>query len=106
MQKAQPVTLAHHIGAYFEMFKRDRSRLNDIYKRMNYCPLGSGALAGTTYPLDREYTASLLGFNGPTLNSMDSVSDRDYLIEFSSAMSIIMMHLSRFCEEITIWKFQ
>ncbi len=103
LQKAQPVTLAHHIGAYFEMFKRDRSRLNDIYKRMNYCPLGSGALAGTTYPLDREYTASLLGFNGPTLNSMDSVSDRDYLIEFSSAMSIIMMHLSRFCEEITIW---
>ena len=76
LQKAQPVTLAHHIGAYFEMFKRDRSRLNDIYKRMNYCPLGSGALAGTTYPLDREYTASLLGFNGPTLNSMDSVSDR------------------------------
>ena len=103
LQKAQPVTLAHHIGAYFEMFKRDRSRLNDIYERMNYCPLGSGALAGTTYPLDREYTASLLGFKGPTLNSMDSVSDRDYLIEFSSAMSIIMMHLSRFCEEITIW---
>ena len=103
LQKAQPVTLAHHIGAYFEMFKRDRSRLKDIYERMNYCPLGSGALAGTTYPLDREYTASLLGFKGPTLNSMDSVSDRDYLIEFSSAMSIIMMHLSRFCEEITIW---
>jgi len=103
LQKAQPVTLAHHIGAYFEMFKRDRSRLHDIYERMNYCPLGSGALAGTTYPLDREYSASLLGFYGPTLNSMDSVSDRDYLIEFSSAMSIIMMHLSRFCEEIIIW---
>ena len=82
LQKAQPITLAHHFGAYFEMFKRDRSRLDDIYKRMNYCPLGSGALAGTTYPLDREYTASLLDFDGPTLNSMDSVSDRDYLIEF------------------------
>ncbi|MDD6202251.1 MAG: argininosuccinate lyase [Lachnospiraceae bacterium] len=103
MQKAQPITLAHHFGAYFEMFKRDRSRLTDIYKRMNYCPLGSGALAGTTYNLDREYTASLLGFEGPTLNSMDSVSDRDYCIEFLNALSIIMMHLSRFCEEIIIW---
>ena len=91
------------MGAYFEMFYRDRSRLQDIYKRMNYCPLGSGALAGTTYPLNRERTAELLGFTGPTLNSMDSVSDRDYLIEFSAAMSIIMMHLSRFCEEIIIW---
>ncbi len=103
LQKAQPVTLAHHMGAYFEMFKRDRERLKDIYDRMNYCPLGSGALAGTTYPLDRAYTAELLGFEGVTLNSMDSVSDRDYLIEFLSAMSVIMMHLSRFCEEITIW---
>lgn len=103
LQKAQPITLAHHMGAYFEMFKRDRSRLHDIYERMNYSPLGSGALAGTTYPLDRDCTASLLNFYGPTLNSMDSVSDRDYLIEFSSAMSIIMMHLSRFCEEIIIW---
>ena len=103
LQKAQPITLAHHMGAYFEMFKRDRSRLHDILERMNYCPLGSGALAGTTYPLDREYTAQLLDFAGPTLNSMDSVSDRDYLIEFLSAMSIIMMHLSRFCEEIIIW---
>lgn len=103
MQKAQPITLAHHFGAYFEMFKRDRSRLNDIYGRMNYCPLGSGALAGTTYPLDREYTASLLGFEGATLNSMDSVSDRDYIIEFMSALSTIMMHLSRFSEEIIIW---
>ncbi len=103
LQKAQPVTLAHHIGAYFEMFKRDRSRLADIYKRMNYCPLGSGALAGTTYPLDRDYTAALLGFDGPTLNSMDGVSDRDYLIEFLSALSTIMMHLSRFSEEIIIW---
>ena len=103
LQKAQPVTLAHHIGAYFEMFKRDRSRLKDIFYRMNYCPLGAGALAGTTYPLDRAYTASLLGFEGPTLNSMDSVSDRDYVIEFLSALSTIMMHLSRFCEEIIIW---
>ncbi|MDE5892696.1 MAG: argininosuccinate lyase, partial [Acetatifactor sp.] len=103
LQKAQPITLAHHYGAYFEMFKRDRQRLKDIHDRMNYCPLGAGALAGTTYPLDRGYTASLLGFEGPTLNSMDSVSDRDYLIEFLSALSIIMMHLSRFCEEIIIW---
>ena len=103
LQKAQPITLAHHLGAYFEMFKRDRSRLDDILDRMNTCPLGSGALAGTTYPLDREYTASLLGFKGATLNSMDSVSDRDYLIELLSALSIIMMHLSRFCEEIILW---
>lgn len=103
LQKAQPITLAHHVGAYFEMFKRDRGRLADIYKRMNYCPLGSGALAGTTYPLDRNYTAALLGFDGPTLNSMDGVSDRDYLIEFLSALSTIMMHLSRFSEEIIIW---
>ncbi len=103
LQKAQPITLAHHMGAYFEMFKRDRSRMHDIFERMNYCPLGSGALAGTTYPLDRNLTASLLEFAGPTLNSMDSVSDRDYLIEFLSACSTIMMHLSRFCEEIIIW---
>ena len=103
LQKAQPITLAHHLGAYFEMFSRDRGRLKDIYERMNYCPLGSGALAGTTYPLDREYTAQLLGFYGPTLNSMDSVADRDYLIELLGAMSIIAMHLSRFCEEIIIW---
>lgn len=103
LQKAQPITLAHHMGAYFEMFKRDRSRLQDIYKRMNYCPLGSGALAGTTYPLDRGYTASLLGFEGPTLNSMDSVADRDYIIELMSALSTIMMHLSRFSEEVIIW---
>ena len=103
LQKAQPTTLAHHYGAYFEMFKRDRQRMADIYKRMNYCPLGAGALAGTTYPLDREYTASLMEFAGPTLNSMDSVSDRDYLIEYLAALSTIMMHLSRFCEEIIIW---
>ena len=103
LQKAQPITLAHHMGAYFEMFKRDRQRLLDIYERMNYCPLGSGALAGTTYPLDRNMTAELLGFYGPTLNSMDGVSDRDYLIEFLSALSMIMMHLSRFSEEVIIW---
>ncbi len=103
LQKAQPITLAHHIGAYFEMFKRDRQRLADIYKRMNYCPLGSGALAGTTYPLDREYTAELLDFYGATLNSMDSVADRDYVIELLCALSTVMMHLSRFSEEIIIW---
>lgn len=104
LQKAQPITLAHHMGAYFEMFRRDHERLRDIYKRMNTCPLGSGALAGTTYPLDREYTARLLGFDGgPTLNSMDGVSDRDYLIELLSALSTIMMHLSRFSEEVIIW---
>lgn len=103
LQKAQPITLSHHMGAYFEMFKRDRSRMKDIYKRMNLCPLGSGALAGTTYPLDREYTAELLEFDGPTLNSMDSVSDRDYLIELLSAMSTVMMHMSRFSEEVIIW---
>ncbi len=103
LQKAQPVTLAHHFGAYFEMFRRDRQRMQDIFQRMNYCPLGSGALAGTTYDLDRNYTAELLGFDGPTLNSMDGVSDRDYLLEFLSALSTIMMHLSRFSEEIIIW---
>ena len=103
MQKAQPVTVAHHFGAYFEMFRRDRDRLNDIHKRMNYCPLGAGALAGTTYELDRDYVSTMLGFEGATLNSMDSVSDRDYCIEFLSALSTIMMHLSRFSEEIIVW---
>ena len=103
LQKAQPVTLAHHLGAYFEMFVRDRSRLSDIYKRMGTCPLGAGALAGTTYPLDRAYSASLLGFDEPTGNSMDSVSDRDYIIEFLAALSTIMMHLSRFSEEVILW---
>ena len=103
LQKAQPVTLAHHFGAYFEMFRRDRERLLDIRKRMNTCPLGAGALAGTTYPLDRDYTARLLDFDGPTRNSMDSVSDRDYVIELLGALSTIMMHLSRFSEEICIW---
>ena len=103
LQKAQPTTLAHHFGAYFEMFRRDFLRLKDAYKRMNYNPLGAGAFAGTTYPLDRSYTSSMLGFEGPTLNSMDSVSDRDYCIEALSALSLIMMHLSRFSEEIIIW---
>ena len=103
LQKAQPTSLAHHLGAYFEMFRRDAGRLDDCLKRMNYCPLGSGALAGTTYPLDRCITAQSLGFAGPTLNSMDSVSDRDYLIELMSALSMIMMHLSRFSEELITW---
>lgn len=103
LQKAQPVTVAHHFGAYFEMFRRDCTRLDDIYDRMNYCPLGAGALAGTTYPLDRDFTADYLKFNGATNNSMDSVSDRDYIIEYLSALSTIMMHLSRFSEEIIIW---
>lgn len=103
LQKAQPITLAHHLGAYFEMFRRDYDRLQDIRVRMNTCPLGSGALAGTTYPLDREYTAKLLGFDRATYNSMDSVADRDYLIELLSALSTIMMHLSRFSEEVILW---
>ena len=103
LQKAQPVTLSHHMGAYFEMFRRDIGRLKDTRVRTNECPLGSGALAGTTYPLDREYTAELLEFDRATRNSMDSVSDRDYLIEFLSDLSLIMMHLSRLSEEIIIW---
>ncbi len=103
LQKAQPVTLAHHMGAYFEMFKRDRLRMRDIYGRMNYSPLGSGALAGTTYTVNRSFTAEALGFYGPCLNSMDGVSDRDYLIELLSALATAMMHLSRFSEEIILW---
>ena len=103
LQKAQPVTLAHHFGAYFAMFRRDRERLLSIRKRMNVCPLGSGALAGTTYPLDREYTAELLGFDGACSNSMDGVSDRDYVLEFLNSLAITMMHLSRLSEEIIIW---
>ncbi len=103
LQKAQPVTLAHHLGAYFEMFHRDADRLTDGLARMNECPLGAGALAGTTYPLDRAYTAEQLGFFRPTANSMDSVSDRDYLLEYLFDLSVIMMHLSRFSEEIILW---
>ncbi len=103
LQKAQPVTLAHHFGAYYEMFRRDRHRIRNIFRNTQECPLGAGALAGTTYPLDRAYTAENLGFLGPTLNSMDSVSDRDHVIEFLNALSMIMMHLSRFSEEVIIW---
>ena len=103
LQKAQPVTLAHHFGAYFEMFRRDFGRIRSIRQRMNVCPLGSGALAGTTYPLDREYTAKLLGFDRACDNSMDGVSDRDYVIEFLSALATVMMHLSRLSEEMIIW---
>ncbi|MBP5159281.1 MAG: argininosuccinate lyase, partial [Lachnospiraceae bacterium] len=103
LQKAQPVTLAHHLGAYFEMFKRDRGRLSDIRKRLNLSPLGAGALAGTTYDLDREYVAQLLSFDGATANSIDSVSDRDYLVELLATIALVMTHLSRFCEEIIIW---
>lgn len=103
LQRAQPLTLAHHLLAYLEMFKRDYDRLSDTYKRTNIMPLGSGALASTTYPLDREWVCQELGFADITQNSMDGVSDRDFGIEFLSASSIIMMHLSRFCEEIILW---
>lgn len=103
LQKAQPVTLSHHFGAYFEMFRRDVSRMSDTKERLNECPLGAGALAGTTYPLDRGYTAAELGFRCPTRNSMDSVSDRDYAIEFLNDLSLIQMHLSRLSEEIILW---
>lgn len=103
LQKAQPVTFAHHICAYFEMFKRDISRLKDCWERTNTCPLGACALAGTTYNTDRKYVSDLLGFYEPTLNTMDSVSDRDFAIELVSVISTIMMHLSRFSEEIILW---
>ena len=103
LQKAQPITLAHHTMAYFEMFRRDIERLEDCYKRTNIMPLGSGALAGTTYPLDRQMTADMLGFDSVTLNSLDGVSDRDFVIELASALSICIMHLSRYCEELILW---
>lgn len=103
LQRAQPVTFGHHLLAYAEMFLRDISRLEDCYKRMDEMPLGSCALAGTTYPIDRTVTASLLGFERITNNSLDGVSDRDFCIEFASALSIIMVHLSRFSEEIIMW---
>ncbi len=106
LQNAQPVTLAHHFLAYVEMFKRDYDRLGDTYKRTNVMPLGSGALAATTYPLDREFVKEQLGFDSITLDSMDGVSDRDFVIELLSTLSMIMMHLSRFCEEIIIWNSQ
>lgn len=103
MQKAQPITFSHHILAYAEMFKRDIGRILDCYKRLDEMPLGSGALATSTYPIDREFVASELGFSKITLNSIDSVSDRDYAIESLSTLSMIMMHLSRFSEEIILW---
>ena len=103
MQKAQPITLGHHLGAYFQMFRRDRDHLVSLRARMNSCPLGCGALAGTTYPLDRNETASLLDFDEACVNSIDGVSDRDYVIEFLSVLATIMMHLSRFSEEIICW---
>ncbi len=103
LQRAQPVTFAHHLGAYIEMFKRDFERLSDAYKRVNVLPLGAGALATGPHDIDRYKTAELLGFNGICLNSMDAVSDRDFTIEILSVLSIIMMHLSRFCEEIILW---
>ena len=103
LQKAQPVTFAHHLMAYYEMFKRDLSRLDDCKKRTNVMPLGSGALAGTTYPLDREFVADELGFAAVTMNSLDGVSDRDFVIELASCLSMIMMHLSRFSEELILW---
>jgi len=103
LQRAQPIVFGHHMLAYAEMFLRDIDRLEDARKRMNVCPLGSGALAGTTYDIDRNQTAALLGFDGPCRNSLDGVSDRDWAMEFASALSIIMVHLSRFSEEICLW---
>ncbi len=103
LQRAQPVTLSHHLMAYFQMFRRDIERLNDCYRRIDVMPLGSGALAGTSYRLDRRMVADELGFSSITENSMDAVSDRDFVIELASVLSIIMMHLSRFCEEIILW---
>ncbi len=103
LQRAQPVTLAHHVLAYCEMFKRDIDRLDDTYRRTNVMPLGSGALAGTTYPLDRQYVCDALGFDSISLDSMDGVSDRDFCVELLSSLSMVMMHLSRFCEEIILW---
>jgi argininosuccinate lyase len=103
LQRAQPITLAHHHMAYFQMFKRDLERLEDCVGRMNVMPLGSGALAGTTYPIDRQMVAKELGFDRITENSIDAVSDRDFAIELASCLSIIMMHLSRFSEEIVLW---
>ena len=104
LQRAQPVTLGYHFGAYIEMFKRDIGRLDDAVKRMDVSPLGSGALAGTTYPIDRALSAKLLGFEGGyTLNTLDGVADRDFCAEIASAMSLIMVHLSRFSEEIVMW---
>ena len=106
LQRAQPLSLAHHLLAYVEMANRDWERLGDVYKRVDICPLGSGALAGTTFPIDRHYSAELLGFGQVYANSLDGVSDRDWAIEFLSAASLIMVHLSRLAEEITLWASQ
>ena len=103
MQRAQPIVFGHHLLAYAEMFLRDIDRISDAKARMNYCPLGSGALAGTTYDIDREMTAKALGFYGVTMNSLDGVSDRDFCIELANALSLVMVHLSRFSEEIILW---
>jgi len=103
LQTAQPITFGHHMMAWYEMLERDYSRLQDCSSRMNVCPLGAAALAGTSYPIDRDYTAQLLGFDGPTRNSLDSVSDRDFAIELAAAGSLIMTHLSRFSEELVLW---
>ncbi len=103
LQRAQPISFGHHLLCYCEMLLRDIERLQDAFDRMNYCPLGSGALAGTTYPIDREFTAELLGFRGPTRNSLDGVSDRDFCAEIAFAVSLCMVHLSRFSEEIILW---
>ncbi|MEN9218039.1 MAG: argininosuccinate lyase, partial [Gloeomargarita sp. DG_2_bins_126] len=106
LQRAQPVSLAHHILAYFEMLQRDKIRLREIRQRVNVCPLGAGALAGTTFPIDREYTAALLGFAGVCANSLDAVSDRDFVVEFLTAASLILVHLSRMAEELILWSSQ
>ena len=106
LQRAQPLSLAHHLLAYFEMLQRDWERLGEIYQRVNVSPLGSGALAGTTFPIDRHYTASLLEFGGVYNNSLDGVSDRDFAIEFLCAASLIMVHLSRLSEEVILWASQ
>ncbi|GGE77063.1 argininosuccinate lyase [Priestia taiwanensis] len=106
LQRAQPISFAHHLLAYFWMFDRDIRRLQDSLKRINVSPLGCGALAGTTFPIDRHYTAELLGFDGIYANSLDGVSDRDFIIEFLSNASMMMMHLSRFCEELILWSSQ
>ena len=103
LQVAQPVTFGHHMMAWFEMLSRDQQRLQDCCKRINIMPLGAAALAGTSYPIDRFMTASLLGFERPSYNSLDSVSDRDFAIEFAAAASLIMVHLSRFSEELVLW---
>jgi argininosuccinate lyase len=103
LQTAQPVTFGHHLMAWYEMLERDRGRLDDCRARLNVMPLGAAALAGTTYPIDRHYTAELLGFERPSENSLDSVSDRDFAIEFTAAAALIMMHLSRFSEELILW---